>query len=237
MTTPTAEASEHRSAGRAIAPRRSLPSGRALVGAFLVTIAALGAFALATSGDDTPETRYLVATRDISAGDRLTRADVAFEPMTLSDDLARRMLNSTNGIEGATALTDVRAGDLIDVADVIGATPGASLDSTIHEVTFGTPLERTPASLVPGDRVTVLATVEGNTRLAVEDALLLEVDTRPDQIGASGRGILTLAVDDPATVMDIAHLTQIAELTIIRSTRAIVDQFPDVTDAGVKDEP
>ncbi|MEM8747694.1 MAG: SAF domain-containing protein [Actinomycetota bacterium] len=236
MTTPVADASERRDERRAITPRRSLPSGRALVGAFLVTVAALGAFAIATGGDDGPTTRYLVTTRDISAGDQLSDADVTFEAMTLSADLASRALNSTEGLDGATALRDFRAGELIDVADVVGATSGAELGETLHEVTFGVPLERTPASLVAGDRVTVLATVGGFTRLTVEDAVLLEVDRQPDQIGSSGRGVLTLAVDAPETVMDIAHLTQIAEITIVRSTRALTDVFPDATDAGVESD-
>ncbi|MEM8705652.1 MAG: SAF domain-containing protein [Actinomycetota bacterium] len=236
MTTPVADASDRRSDRRTITPRRSLPSGRALVGAFLVTVAALGAFAIATGGDDGPATRYLVTTRDIAAGDQLSVADVTFEAMTLSDDLASRALNSTEGLDGATALRDFRAGELIDVADVVGATAGSEPGETLHEVTFGVPLERTPASLVPGDRVTVLATVGGETRLTVEDAVLLEVDRQPDQIGSSGRGVLTLSVDAPETVMDIAHLTQIAEITIVRSTRAIADVFPTATDAGVESD-
>ncbi|MEO0492156.1 MAG: SAF domain-containing protein [Actinomycetota bacterium] len=233
MTTPTADASDARTT-RTITPRRSLPSGRALVGAFLVTVAALGAFAIVSGGDDGPTTRYLVTTRDVETGDQLTLVDVRFEAMTLSADLAGRALNSVDGLDGATALRDLRAGELIDVADLIGAASGADPTATIHEVTFGVPLERTPASLVSGDRITVLATVDGLTRLTVEDAVLLDIDRRPDQIGSSGRGVLTLAVDAPETVMDIAHLTQIADITIVRSTRAIDDVFPSRTDAGVE---
>ena len=236
MASPTADATEPRAARRAISPRRSLPSGRALVGAFLVTVAALGAFAVATGGDDGPDTRYLVTTRDIAAGEQLSLADVTFEAMVLSDDLAGRSVNSTDGLEGATALRDFRAGELIDVADVIGGVNSDVAEATIHEVTFGIPLERTPASLVPGDRVTVLATVAGSTRLTVEDAQVLEIDRQPDQIGSSGRGVLTIAVDAPETVMDIAHLTQIADITVVRSTRAIDDVFPAETDAGVEDD-
>lgn len=222
--TQATETTEARGAGRSIAPRRSLPSGRALVGAFLVTVAALGTFVLATSGDDGPTTEFLVTTRDIAAGDTLTAADVRFEAMTLSDDLASRALNTTDGLDGATALRDFRAGELIDVADVIGGV--VDVDGDVHEVTFGIPLDRTPASLIPGDRVTVLATSRDITELAVEDARVLEIDRQPSQIGSSGRGIITVAIDDPAVVMELAHLTQVAEITVVRSTRAIDDIFP-----------
>jgi len=50
MTKPPADASPQRSTRR-ITPRGSLPSGRALVGAFLITAAALGAFAVASGAE------------------------------------------------------------------------------------------------------------------------------------------------------------------------------------------
>lgn len=233
MTKPTADTSDARSQ-RSITPRRSLPSGRALIGAFLVTVAALGAFALSAGNDGAPTTRYLVTTRAIEIGEQLTAADVRFEAMILSDELADRSLNSMNGLEGATVLRTFRAGELIDVADVIPASTEATINETVHEVTFGVPLERTPNSLISGDRVTVLATADGLTRLTVEDAVLLEIDRQPNQIGSSGRGTLTLAIDEPKTVMDIVHLTQIADITIVRSTRALGDEFPQFTNAGVE---
>ena len=102
MDNTTAEPAGVRAAGRVISSRRALPSGRALVGALLITVATIGAFAVATSTEDGPATDYLVMTRDLRAGDSITEADVRFEPMTLSEELAGRTLNSTAGLEGAT---------------------------------------------------------------------------------------------------------------------------------------
>lgn len=212
---------------RTIQPRRALPSGRALAGAILVTIGVLGAFAIATSGDDGPSTVFLVAARDLDAGSTITSADVRFEPMELSPELAASTLNSVDGLDGATVLHDVRAGELLDVSDVIAAASAAGVDlGAVHEVTFGIPLDRSPAGLVPGDAVTILATTDGRTELAVEDAAVLAIDTQPDQIGSSGRGILTLAIGSPETVMRVAHLTQVADITVVRSTRALDDRYP-----------
>lgn len=228
MKSEAPEPSIRRAAARTISPRRSLPSGRALVGAMLVTLASLGAFIAATSNDDGPDTRFLVTTRDLRAGDTLTAADVMFEPMTLSADLADRSLNSLVGLDGAVVLRDFRAGELIDVADVINGVDGATA-ADLHEITIGIPLERTPSSLTAGDRVTILATAGDTTRVAVEDAPVLAVDRRPDQIGSSSRGMLTLAIDDPAIVLDLAHLTQTTDVTVVRSTRALGDVFPPQT--------
>ncbi|MEM9204502.1 MAG: SAF domain-containing protein [Actinomycetota bacterium] len=234
METATAESTDNPTAVRAITPRRSLPSGRALIGAFLVTVAALGAFVVATGGDDGPTTSFLVTTRDLAAGDTITIADVRFEPMTLSSDLAGRSLNSTDGLDGATVLRDFRAGELIDVADVIGAigdqTDGP--DATLHEVTIGVPLERTPASLREGDRITLLGTAGATTRVAVEDALVLDIDREPDQIGLSGTGILTIAIDEPDVVLTVAHISQTTDITIVLSTRALTDVFPTTFTSG-----
>ena len=216
-----------------IQARRTLPSSRAVVGAAILTIGTLGSFALATGGDDEPTTSYLVATRDLEAGETITIDDVHFEPMQLSADLSATTLNSRHGLEGAVVLHDLSAGELVDVSHLAGATTfdGESL-ATVHEVAFGIPLDRSPAGLVPSDRVTVLATTNGTTTLAVEDAVVLTIDSQPDRVGSNGRGILTLAVDDPRTVMKIAHLTLVADITVVRSTRALDDRYPESVGGG-----
>lgn len=215
----------------AIVARRSLPSGRALGGALLVTLAALGSFLLATSGDDGPSTSYLVLDRSVALGETLSPGAVRFEPMELSDQLAADSLTSTEGIDGATALRDLRAGELISPRDLAAAAlVDGEPQASIHELAFAIPLERTPSGLTAGDRVTVLGTLTGVTRVAVEDAAVLAVDTEPEQLRASGLGILTLAVEEAQTVLEIAHATQTAELTIVRSTRALDDVFPESTE-------
>lgn len=217
-----------RPAARAIRPRRALPSGRALAGALLVTAGALGAFALATGGADGPTDSYLVSVRDLEPGMAITTADVRFEPMELSPNLAATTLNSTEGLDGAVVLHHLLEGELVGASHLVApATAAGELLDAVHEVAFGIPLDRSPAGLVAGDRVTVLATFDGITALAVEHAVVLDVDDRPDQIGSSGRGILTLAIGDPATVMEIAHLTQVADITVVRSTRAPGDRYPE----------
>lgn len=232
LTANTAEPVFTTEAGQAISRRRALPNGRAVVGALLISVAAIGSFLAASGGDTGPSTSYLVATRALRAGQTLTTADVRFEPMTLSEELAQRVLNSDIGLDGATVLRDLRAGELLDSADLLAGNTASSTPGS-HEITIGTPLERTPTSLVAGDRVTILTTLDDTTRVAVEDAQVIGFDPRPDQIGASGRGILTLAIDDAETVVEVAHLTEIAEITVVRSTRAIADTFPAEWTTGV----
>ncbi len=213
----------------AIRSRRALPSSRAVLGALLVTIGALGTFTLASDGLGPPETSYLVATRDLQPGETIATTDVRFEAMELSAELSATTLNSVEGLDGAVVLHDLGTGELIDVAHLLAATvPGDRRLSSVHEVTFGIPLDRSPTALVPGDRITVLATTPETTTVAVEHAVVLDIDSRPDQIRASGRGVVTIAVEEPATVMQVAHLTQTTDITVVRSTRALGDRYPNV---------
>ena len=222
----------------AITARRSMPSARALIGALLVTLAALGAFGLATSGYDGPSTSYLVLDRDVAVGEPLSPDAVRLEPLELSEQLAGASLTGTEGLDGATALRDLRAGELLSRHDLIAAPlVDGEPQASIHELAFAIPLERTPAGLVRGDRVTVLGTLGERTYVAVEDAVVLSVDSEPEHLRAGGLGVMTLAVPDARTVLEIAHATQTAELTIVRSTRAIDDVFPESTQTAWRLEP
>src|SRR5687768_720166 len=51
--------------GRAVRRRSALPTGRAVVGGFLVALAALGIFAAYSSATAGPTTSYVVARRDL----------------------------------------------------------------------------------------------------------------------------------------------------------------------------
>ena len=215
---------------RVITSRRGLPSGRALAGAFLITTASLGTFALATGGDDGPTTEYLILQNDVSAGDPITLVDVKSVAMQLGPSLVASSLTTTDGLDGATARRDLRTGELLSLNDLLAAPPidGIPLGA-VHELTFGVPLDRTPPGLRRGDRVTVLGTTDEMTAVGVEDAVVLSIDTEPGQIGASGQGVLTLAIDDAEMVLTLTHLTQTSDITIVRSTRAVADEYPEST--------
>jgi len=233
--TATSPALEHADANihdlRTISPRRGLPNGRALLGALLISVAAVGAYATATRGSGAPTTRYLVVTSTVAAGRPVGLDDVAFESMDIPAIVAGSALVSTVGLDGATALRDLRPGEILSVDDLLAAPvlDGAPIGA-VHELSFPVPLDRTPANLVSGDRVTVLSTLRvadtPTTVVALEDAVVVSFDSRSDQLGSTGVGVLTLAIPDADTVVSTAHLAQQGDLTIVRSTRAIDDTYP-----------
>ena len=216
------------SAERTIAPRRGLPSGRAVVGALLVTVAAVGAFAAAGRGQSGPHESYLVTTRRVEAGTSVQAADLRLEPMQLPAAAAANSLRSAAAVEGATAVRDLEAGDLLSVHDVVTAPAvGGEPLGAVHEFALPVPRERISPRTGVGDRVTVLATVrvenEPVTVLAAEDALVL--GWAGDE-GVSGSGVLTLALDDARTAADLAHAAVTGEITAVRTTRAVRDAYP-----------
>lgn len=218
-------------APRRVGARRALPNGRAVVGAFLVTSAAVGAFLVATP--DPPDTRtdYLVLTTDIAAGDPLSGADVAVELLDLGSNVASAAISGSADVSGTVALRDLRAGELLVHDDLLASVEvGARRIGSVHELTIPVPLDRSPATLLAGDRVTVLTTVRVADRLvtevAAEDVLVLRFDTGTDRIGGATQAVLTLAVDDPDTTVSIAHSAQRGDLTIVRTTRALDDTYP-----------
>lgn len=213
---------------RAIHPRRGLPSGRAVVGALLITVSAVGAFAVATSAPAGPTTRYVVVVDDVAAGETLDRDDVSFAAMELATSVAAHAVRTLDGVDGAVALRDLRAGELLDARSVRGPlSVDGELVGPVHELTIPVPRNRAPAHVRRGDRVTLLARLDDHTMVtALEHALVLAFETDASGRVASGTATLTVAVPDSGLVSRAALLSHDADdLTIILTTRAIDDVF------------
>lgn len=219
--------------GPVIASRRGLPSGRAAAGALLVSVAAVGTFVMAAGPDEGPRSSYLVAVASVEAGAPVDDDDFALRPLGLSADVAARALTDASGLEGAIAVRDLAPGDLLTATDLIGAPAVSGRPvGAVHEIAFPVPVERISARTVNGDRVTVLTTASGgggadSTEVAVEDGVVLSWVADADAIGGSGVGVLTLAVNDAETAIGLAHMVRTGDVTVVRTTRAVSDRYPD----------
>lgn len=215
--------------GRAFRPREGLPTGRAVVGALLVTIAALGAFAFASQDHRGPIDGFLVLTDDVEAGETIALTDVAFAVMDVPPEVAANAVRNDDGVEGATALRLLRTGEVLD-GRAISAAPvvdGEAIDPA-HELTFPVRRNRAPAHLRRGDRVTVLAHHDGMLVTALEDALVLSYDTGGPSVLSASEGVLTVALPDSELVSRGALLSYDDEdLTVALTTRALDDVFAE----------
>src|SRR4051812_27472897 len=143
---------------REVRRRPALPSGRAVVGGFLVAAAVVGVVGVGSGGGGTPSDRYAVVRADVDAGEVLRAGDLDLVPLDLPD--AQRAVSYTDlsVLEGATALAPLAAGQLVQSSDVAKPPGGPGLASVSLPVD---PARALDGELRRGDRVDVIATSKG----------------------------------------------------------------------------
>jgi hypothetical protein len=210
-------------AGRAVHSlrrRRALPGSRAVVGGLLVAAAAVGLFAAASSSREGPSHSYVVAGRELAAGTRVLRSDLQLVPMDLAPSLRSRAFDSPEPLLGATLLAPLGPGDLVQSSSVV-ARKG---DTASRELSFTLERGRVSPGMKQGERADLLATYgtgdEAYTLVVVRQALLVAIERPRTAAGDNGPATVTVAVDDPADALALAHAVQLAKLTLVRATGA-----------------
>ncbi len=215
--------------GRTIRPRRSLPGGRAVVGAFLVVVAAVGTFGAYLTATAAPTTSYMVATRGFELGHVITEADLVggsagfrSVAMDLPTELAARAHTSdpasAQRLLGQVVVAPIAPHDLVlasQFADVEAAVDGVVLS-------FSLPTDRALAGrLRAGERVDLVATFTGadvggsETRLVARQVSVLEVAAGGEGLNG-GRVTLTVEVADLATAQSVQHAVDVAQVAVLR---------------------
>lgn len=202
--------------------RSRLPGGRAVVGGLLITVAAVGIFAAYTGSRDDDARSYLVAAHDIPEGRRLAPEDLSQRQGALSDELASRSFASPDELVGSDAIAPLRAGELIQTGDVVAGSERAAVPS--REFSFAVEAEHAvDGTLRRGDVVDVLATYgtgsDAYTTVVSSHTKLIAVSSTGQQAMSSNtRIVLTVALPSPEQVVELAHATQTAAITLVRST-------------------
>lgn len=204
--------------GGLIRRRRGLPGGRAVIGAFLVTVAAVGLFAAYADATAGPRFRYVVAARDIAIGTRLSAADLTTVPLDLPPEQRTGAFDDPGVLEGATVIGPMSQGDLVQSSLVVGTEPD------VEQVSFAISADRAVGGrLLPGERIDVLVTYgtgEGSyTEAVVRDALVIQVDEDASgDLGGIATEVLTVGVPDAGGSLRIAHAVNAGEVTVVRTT-------------------
>jgi Flp pilus assembly protein CpaB len=200
-------------------PRRGLPTGRALVGGLLVTVAAVLVFAAYAGATDRPERSVVVARRDVDPGERLEAADLDVRSVDLPADLAGRAFDSADELVGAIALGPIATGELVQEGTVRLGDP----EATGPEFSFPVERERALAGDVrAGERIDLLATFgsgsDASTVVLARDARVRHVqESRSGTLGSSGQLVVTVGLASGDEVLDVAHASQVATITVVRS--------------------
>jgi hypothetical protein len=240
----TAPAAGGPGATRRISRRRTLPGGRAVLGALLVALAVVGVVASHLAATATPRDRYLVAAAAVPAGTylgdtasvRTTFRQVAID---LPAELATRAVHvdDAEALVGRRLLAALEPGDLLLASGLaaVGEEPGTST------FTFAVPADAAVGgALTVGDRVDVLATAgtggDATTAYVIRAAPLSAVTA----IGAGlGGDVLRLTVElaRQPDVQALAHALATADVVVVRSPDATSPAPPpyrfDPSAAGV----
>ena len=228
MTSGEAEAGEDRPAapGRRIRRARGLPGGRAVVGALLISAAAVGVFAAFLTATAEPRSSYAVAVTDIEIGTRLdVDAPVAelfeFVPMDLPDGLTARAVSDLQSpqLAGQLVTSPVGEGDLLLASAIVD---DARVPAT-EKLSFALPAtDAVGGALQPGERIDVLATYGSGsdawTAFVVRGVLLIDQQHAAGGVGASGDVTLTVAVSSLRDVQALGHAVRAADVFVTRST-------------------
>lgn len=222
-------------ASRRVRPPRGLPGGRAVVGALLVTAAAVVTFAAYLDATAAPSVRYVVATTSIEPGTRLvTLTDVGERFGTIAIDLPAEVAGATvpgaevEQLVGQVVVAPLEPGDLLSRSQVVG--DGDVTDT--QTLSFALPRRAAVSgALRPGERIDVLATYgsgEGAyTAFVVRGIPLLRVAApNGGPLGDDGEVLLTVAVSALEDVQALGHAVTTAELLVTRSTARHGDDAP-----------
>jgi Flp pilus assembly protein CpaB len=208
-------------AGRPLRRRRALPSGRAVVGGFLVALAAVGVFAAYTSATAGPTSSYAVAARDLAPGDRITPGALRLLPLDLPDEQRRRSYDVLEPLLDTTVVEPLLAGELVQEGSLIAsnAAPGSRTVSFAIDAAHAV-----NGTLRAGERVDVLATFgsggEACTFLVAGDVPLVAVSETTSSLVSQGGITVTLEADTADAGLAISHAANAGTVTLVRTTHA-----------------
>jgi hypothetical protein len=222
---------------RRIDRRPGLPGGRAVVGALLMVVAAVGVFLAYTDATGDPSTSFVVAATDLRPGDRIASQDLELTPIDLPASVSGRAFVSPEDLAGRIVLAPVAEGEVLQ-ASAVTDQPAAEAGT---EVAITLPRENVATGrLEVGDRVDVFQTTEAGTSTVARGVQVIDLTVSDsDDLGAEGdvEVVVTIPADDD--VGELVHALRVADITIVRSTFAEpsdeqISFTPDAGGSGVE---
>lgn len=192
---------------RQVRRRRSLPGSRAVIGGFLVTAAAVGTFTAYTTASTGPTDPFVVLTRDVSAGERLSAGDLSLVRGELPEEQRGTVLDDLGVATGAVAVSPLAEGQLLAVSDVVklaGVQGRGQLSIPVE------PARANNGQLTRGELVDVIATSSSagstSTETIAGDAVVVRVFTGDQSLGSTTSVVVTLSLapDELEPVADAA---------------------------------
>ncbi|MCU1497497.1 MAG: hypothetical protein JWM47_1450 [Acidimicrobiales bacterium] len=191
-----------------------------MFGGLLVALAALATWWVAAGAGEAPAGRYVVATRAVGPGQRLSGDDVGVVTGDLPPAVRAGAFGRPHEVVGAVTLGPLDKGELVQAAALEPMPPGTAR----RELSFAVAADWAVAgTLRPGDRIDVFTTVGDGADAASHRVLrnaVVRAVTGADAagLGASRDQTITVGVDDPDLVAATVTATRSATVTVVRVT-------------------
>jgi hypothetical protein len=138
--------------------------------------------------------------------------------MDLPPAVRARTFDNSAPLLGTTLIAPLAAGELVQASAVVAR----RADSASRELSFTLERGRLGPGVKQGERADLLATFgSGNdafTAVVVRQAVLVTIE-RP-RAGDAGPTTVTVAVEDGADALALAHALQLGKVTVVRATGA-----------------
>jgi Flp pilus assembly protein CpaB len=235
-----------RNGARPLARRHHLPGGRAMVGGFLVALAAVATFAAYLGATTGHAVRYVVARQSLRVGQRLEASDLATEPMSLPGSVGNGLaFRDPASLIGAVVVGPVRAGELVEAGDVSFGQHGLAERQLSFSVSLSHALD---GALQTGDRVDVLATygtgTDSSTQMVASGVEVVAVTEPSSLTAADGEPalVVTLSVPSAAEAVALAQAANAGQVTLVLSTgvappRVLPSSTPPTTQPAIATTP
>ncbi len=201
---------------RLLLRRKGLPGGRALVGGFLVAGAAVSVFAAYLEVTSGPEQSWVLASRDIVAGQEVRPGDVTVADFDVPPELGARAFVDDSPVVGTIAVAPLSAGDIVLATHIAESQVRGHEEMSLAVE----PARAVGGSLKAGDRIDVLATFGGVERAVTvaSDILLIEVDHGDGGLTGSTGLVLTIALEPGDDALAITGALNNGQLQLLRTT-------------------
>ncbi len=216
---------------RRIERRARLPGGRAVVGALLITTAALAVFAAYLDATGDPSTRFVVAREEIPAGTVVTDLDAAERlfgaaPLALVEAVAERAFAAEDleALVGRTIVAPLAPGELLQR----GAVHDGANAPERYLLSFAVPAaDAVAGNLAPGEPVDILTTSRdgptATTSYVVRGVPVVAIDP-----GSGTSVTVTVALEHDLDAQALGHAVQTAGVFLVRALGRDVDGDAEV---------
>lgn len=198
-----------------IRPNRRLPSGRAVIGALLITLSVLAVLITLRLDDESSYREVVVARQNLAPGTVLRDDHLAVVRIRLDDDVDF-VVTDPSDVAGAVLLGPVARLEFLQQSN-IASSPGGSTASGLAEISVAIEPDRAPAELTPGELVSLVATFTDDepatTRLVADRVVVLSYRREDGDFGNDA--VLRLGLDDGATAMGILNAARVGELSVV----------------------